>query len=363
MKANKGVSAVLGAIAVLALAACAGPTSSGSDGPDIGVGDWQPEFVDGVLQPLPDGFPSKQITLINPDEAGHDDGLYVRAIQAALEKISPVSIAVRDEGYPTFGTWAGIQTLQTEPGGNDGYLVLVTAMTGSGMDMLTEPITDEFGLTLDDLNPIIATEKTPFVLMSRADAPWSTYEELVKAAKDKPGSLRYMAAVGSQLDIAMTRLMSEGGWSTNKIPAGGSAEAGTIVAAGEGDITMLTPSVARAHLETGHGKVLLIISGEATAPKGYPDATTTAAIGLPDEPWGSLRGLIGSPDLPELHKAWLFELIKAASEQDVYKKRLAQLPGSLPVTVDGKEARIAIKNAVDFAEPIIRDLGLHYEQN
>lgn len=363
MKANKGVSAVVGTIALIALAACSGPTSPGSDNPDVEVGDWQPEYVDGVLQPLPDGFPNDQITLINPDEPGHDDGLYVRAIQNALEGISPVSIAVRDEGYPTFGTWAGIQTLQDEPGGNDGYLLLVTAMTGSGMDLLTEPITEEFGLDLDDLNPVIATEQTPFVLMSRADAPWSTYEEMVEAAKEDPGSMRYMAAVGSQLDIAMTRLMSEGGWSAHKIPAGGSAEAGTIIAAGEADITMLTPSVARAHLETERAKVLLIISGEETAPEGYPDATTTAAIGLPDEPWGSLRGFVGSPELPELHKAWLFELIKAASEQDVYKDRLAQLPGSQAVTVDGDEAETAIRDALKFAEPIIRELGLHYEQN
>lgn len=363
MKAHKGVSAILGTFAVLALVACS--STAPTEQPD-GGGDaesWTPEYVDGVLQPLPDGFPNEQITLINPDVASHDDGLYARAIQAALDGISPVSIAVRDEGYPTFGTWAGIQTLTSEPGGNEGYLMLITALTGSGMDLLTEPITDEFGLTLDDLNPVIATEQTPFVLMTRSDAPWDSYEEMVETAKANPGTLRYMAAVGSQLDIAMTRLQSEGGWDAQKIPAGGSDEAGTIVAAGEGDVTVLTPSVARAHLESGRGKVLLIVSSEMEAPEGYPDAVTTAAIGLPDEPWGSTRGFVASPEIPELHKEWLFELIRAASEQPVYAERLAQLPGSFAILLDGDEARTAIANAVDFAEPIIRELGLHYEQN
>jgi tripartite-type tricarboxylate transporter receptor subunit TctC len=355
------VSALLAGVALFALAACTASPTTGS-GPEE-VGDWVPVYEGGILQPLPDGFPNQAITLLNPDSPGHDDGLYARAIQSALEGISPVSIQVRDESYPTFGTWAGIQTLQTERGGTDGYFVMVAAMTGAGMDLLTEPITDEFGLTIDDLNPVIATERTPFVLLSRVDAPWSTYEELVEAAKADPGGLRYMATVGSQLDIAMTRIMSEGGWTAERIPSGGSDEAATVVGAGEADFTMLTPSVAKGHVDAGRGDVLLIVSGEDNAPDGYPDATTTAAIGLPNEPWGSVRGFVGAPELTELHKAWLFELIRAASEQDVYKERIASLPGSLPITMTSDEAKEAIINAVDFAEPIIRELGLHYEDN
>jgi len=361
MRTHKGVSAALAGVALLALAACSATPATGS-GPQA-VGDWKPVYEDGVLQPLPDGFPDQPITLLNPDSPGHDDGLYARSIQTALEDISPVSIQVRDESYPTFGTWAGIQTLQTESGGPDGYFVMVAAMTGAGMDLLTEPITDEFGLTIDDLNPVIATERTPFVLLSRADAPWKTYDELVAAAKADPGGLRYMATVGSQLDIAMTRIMTEGGWTAERIPSGGSDEAATVVGAGEADFTMLTPSVAKGHVDAGRGDVLLIISGDENAPDGYPDATTTAAIGLPDEPWGSVRGFVGAPGLSELHKAWLFELIKSASEQDVYKARLASLPGSLPITMTGGEAKEAITNAFAFAEPIIRELGLAFDQN
>lgn len=362
MKTHKGVSVVAAAIAIAALAGCSTGAVGTSD-PSAEVGDWQPEYVDGVLQPLPDGFPNKTITLLNADVAGHDDGLYARAIQSALKDISPVNIAVRDEGYPTFGTWAGIQTLQSESGGPDGYFVEVTAMTGSGMDLLTDPITEQFGLTIDDLNPIIATERTPFVLMSRANAPWKNYDEMVAAAKANPGGLRYMSTVGSQLDIAMTRLMKEGGWTAQIIPAGGSDEAATVVGSGEADFTMLTPSVARGHVEAGRGDVLLIVSGEAKAPDGYPDATTTAAIGLPDEPWGSLRGFVGAPELSPLHKAWLFELISQAADQKVYQDRIAQLPGSQLIIMNGDDTKKAIVNAVKFAEPIINELGLGVGQN
>src|SRR5260370_26761411 len=98
MRTHKGVSAALAGAALLALAACAATPTTGS-GPQE-VGDWQPVYEDGVLQPLPDGFPNQPITLLNPDSPGHDDGLYARSIQSALEDISPVSIQVRDESYP-----------------------------------------------------------------------------------------------------------------------------------------------------------------------------------------------------------------------------------------------------------------------
>ena len=52
------------------------------------------EFVKGVLQPLKDGFPNRPITLINADEAGSNDGIYGRVLQAALKGISPVDIIV-----------------------------------------------------------------------------------------------------------------------------------------------------------------------------------------------------------------------------------------------------------------------------
>jgi tripartite-type tricarboxylate transporter receptor subunit TctC len=253
--------------------------------------------------------------------------------------------------------------MQSEQDGKEGYLAMVTAMTGAGLDLLTEPIEDEFGMTVDDIQPVIATERTPFVLVSRADAPWSSYEELVEAAKADPGKLRYIASVGSQLDIAMTRLMAEGGWEAEKIPAGGSDEAATIVAAGEGDFTMLTPSVARTHTDAGKATVHLVISPEPEAPEGYPDATTTAAIGLADEPWGSLRGLVVAPEVPELHRTWLFELFKAGADEPAYKERVANLPGASQVILDGEQVRDEIDNALTFAEPIIRDLGLHHEQN
>jgi tripartite-type tricarboxylate transporter receptor subunit TctC len=345
------------------VAGCAADEDGNGDGDGTSNEGWTPEYVDGVLQPLPDGFPSEPLVLVNPDEPGHDDGLYARAMQSALESISPVPVEVQDQSYPTFGTWAGIQYIQDQPDGPEGYYAQVAAFVGSALDTLTEPIEDEFGMGLDDINPVIATELTPFVMVARADGPWQSYQELVDAATAQPGELRYMAASGSQLDIAMQRLMSEGGWTADTIPNASSTDAATAVAAGEGDFTMLTPSVARTHQEAGTVRVLLVISPNEQPPAGYEGAVTTAGIGLPDEPWGSQRGWMVAPETPQAHKDWLFELFRAGSEQPQMQERLDALPGSELVTLEPDEIRKMMEDGLAFSEPIIRDLGLHHDQN
>jgi tripartite-type tricarboxylate transporter receptor subunit TctC len=343
----------------------AGCAAENGDGNDNGASNegWTPEYVDGVLQPLPDGFPSEPIVLVNPDDPGHDDGLYARAMQSALESISPVPIEVQDQSYPTFGTWVGIQYMQTQPGGSDGYYAMVAAFVGTALDLQTEPIEAEFGMTYADLRPVIATERTPFVMVTRADAPWQTYDELVAAAKAAPGELRYIAATGSLLDIGMERLMSVGEWTANKIPAGASVEAATAVAAGEGDFTMLTPSVARSHEQAGRVRPLLVISPDEQPPAGYENAVTTGGLGLQDEPWVSYRGWIVAPETPQAHVDWLFELFRAGSEQPEPHERVDNLPGADVITLDAAELDKIMQDALTFAEPIVRDLGLHHEQN
>lgn len=355
-------NAVAAALVVLLAAGCGSrDNGSGGDGGASNEG-WTPEYKDGVLQPLPDGFPNRPITLLNADAPSHDDGLYARAMQTALKDISPVAIEVRDQNYPTFGTWAGIQYMQDQAGGKDGYICEVAAMVGASLDLLTEPIEKEFGMTIDDFNPVVVTEQTPFVLVTRSDAPWKSYQEMVDAAKASPGTVRYAAASGSLLDIATNRLMAAGSWSAKVIPMEASVDAATAVAAGEADFTMLTPSVARGHEQAGKVTAILVVSKEAKAPGDWSAAATTTSIGLPDEPWVSYRGFIVAPEVPKAHQDWLFELFKKGGEQAAPKERIANLPGAQSIILNGDETRKIVADAKVFAEPVIRELGLAYDQ-
>ena len=84
------------------------PSSEPSESVDLAT--WKPEFKDGVLQPLPSGWPNSPITLLNPDEAGSPDGLYTRTAVEAIRKVSPVKIEILDRSdFGTYGTWEALQ--------------------------------------------------------------------------------------------------------------------------------------------------------------------------------------------------------------------------------------------------------------
>lgn len=356
MKAGTRLATLFVVVGV-ALAGCGGSSGSSTAKP-ADAASWKPVFKNGVLQPLPDGFPKngKRLTLLNVDEAGSADGLYARAMQKALDKVSPVSVQVLDKPGADNGTWEGLKFMESQGDANEGYMVEVVAFTGAGLDFLTSPITKQYGYTVNDMNPVIATEKVPFVVATRGNAPFKTYQDLVAAAKANPGKLKYISAsVGSQLDIAMSALMQEGGWTAKKIPLQDSTQAATTLAAGAGDFGMELPDVVVGQFQAHKINVPLVVGDTASPP--FDQATTTKALGL-DEPWGSLRGWMASTKVSDLHRKWLYALLERATEQAGYKDRISGLPGAVPQKMDHDQVLAEVKNAMTIGKPILAKLGL-----
>jgi tripartite-type tricarboxylate transporter receptor subunit TctC len=319
--------------------------------------NWQPVFKDGKLQPLPDGFPNKPITILNGDEAGSSDGIYARTMQKALKNIAPVDLEVLDKPAGSGGNWASLKYMQSRPDAKDGYMLQVMAYTGASLDFIADTVAKEYGYKVEDMNPVIATERVPFVVVTRGNAPWNTYQDLVNAAKANPGKLKYISvSTGSQLDIGMMSLMDAGGWTAQKIPLQDNVQVATTIAAGQGDFSMELPDVIAGQYQAGKIKVPLVV-GE-NKPALFTNAQTTKDLGL-DEPWGSLRGLMATPETTALHRQWLFELFKAAQASSDYQQRLQTVPGATGVVYDHDEVMANIDNALKIATPILQRLKLY----
>jgi tripartite-type tricarboxylate transporter receptor subunit TctC len=350
--------AMVAAVATLCLiSACSvGSRQAATDDPSQAAA-WKPVFKDGKLQPLPDGFPNKPITILNGDEAGSSDGIYARTMQKALDKISPGTVEVLDKPAGSGGNWSSLKYVQSRPGGNDGYMVQVMAYTGASLDFIADTVAKDNGFKVDDMNPVIATERVPFVVVTRGNAPWNTYQDLVDAAKANPGKLKYIAvSTGSQLDIGMMSLMAAGGWTATKIPLKDNVAVATTIAAGQGDFSMELPDVIAGQYQAGKIKVPLVIGDQK--PALFTNAQTTKEIGL-DEPWGSLRGLMAAPGVTALHRQWLFELFKAAQASPAYQQRLQTVPGATGVVYDHDEVMANVQNAITIATPILKKLNLY----
>ena len=348
VRARRGkVVASLGAVALI-LAACGG----GSDDPEEPDDPAAEEAADGeaaeaeveeitfddngVLQPLADGFPEREITLVVVDDPGTRDAVYATDMQAALEEISPVDITISYEPSPQGGTIPTLADTMERNGGTEGYYPVVTTLVGTPTDMHIEPIEQDFGLGLDDINFVIATESQPYTLVQRADAPWGdTFEDLVAYAQENPGELRYLPpGVGSGHDIHMEWMMDGLGMEVQKIPTAGHQESLAAIGAGEGDFVNTRAELARQFEEDGRVEVLFQSTEEMPEPWATEDTEgrigTAAAyeeLGLDQIPWGIVLGYMIPAEAGDSHTQWLHELFKAGAATEGWQNRLNTIPG------------------------------------
>lgn len=344
------------ALVALSLAA-AGPASAQDE-------SWTPEYVDGVLQPLPDGFPSEPISLVVLDEPGSSDGVYARDMQSALRDISPVPIEVIDRGdVGTYPTWEAINWTLDQPGGEEGYYPLVYVLPGTVLDLHTVPIERDLGMTLEDLNFINVTEVTPYVVTSRKDAPWGdSFEALVEYAKENPGEVTYLSrSPGSGGYTAMERYMELQGIEFDKRVGGSHNEIQSAIGAGVADVGITQVETALTHWDAGRIEILMVTGDQRAGPPW--DAVPSAAdMGMAGEPWAQNRGFAVAQEVPDLHRDWLFELFRAGAETEEFKEARLRLPGNALVMLDHDETVALAERAMEISEPVIRKLGIHWDQ-
>jgi tripartite-type tricarboxylate transporter receptor subunit TctC len=326
--------------------------------------EWTPQYDGEELQPLADGFPERPIVIINTDDAGSPDGIYARTMQQILNSgISPVRVNVLDRPSTSFGTWEALQFAVGEPGGDSGHALVVMTVPASALDLLTVDLESELGMGIDDLNVVITTEEIPYVMISRKGAPWgSSYDDMIAYAKENPGKVRYLSReVGSAVDITMEWLFGEEGVEVEKIIGGSMQEIGIAVAAGEVDIAMVFAEVALTHFQNDRAEVLLMTGDDPIEP--WTDKPVMSqVVDSKDVQWGRVIGLATPSSVPDQHRAWLAELVRKATENERYQERGASLPGRALRMRNAEEAATLAQRITDLADPIVRELNLHHEQ-
>jgi tripartite-type tricarboxylate transporter receptor subunit TctC len=325
----------------------------------------QGNFVDGKLQPLADGFPSRAITLVIADSPGSREGVWASTIQSALREVSPVDVLISNEEAPTWGTWYTIGDVATREGGLEGYYVVGMTIPGMVSDLVVEPITADTGLTAEDMNVVIVTETIPYVGVQRKDAPWGrTFDDMVKYAKENPGKVSYISnQVGSGNDIAMEWVLSQLGIKVNKIPAPNTEAQAATMGAGEGDFA-LTQAPAAMQLYQGDRIDVTFVTGDAVpAPwNDDPNVVSATEYGLPPAPFGIVEGILVPKAVPEEHVAWLADLFRAAAKTDTYMKREETVPGLKVGIIERDEANEMKMKVLGYVDPVVRELGMHVDQ-
>ena len=321
------------------------------------------EFVKGVLQPLPDGFPNRSLVIMVIDDPGSSDSVYAMQLSEAAKKISPVPIVIEHrQDFSNYGLWEGIAWTKDQGKlGSDGYISFVFGVPGNIMDLLVIDMKKEVGVDQNDLRFVVSAENTPYFLHQRANAPWgNTVQDLVAYAKKNPGTVRYISGgAGGGQDAAMQWYIKGLGFTVKEIIGGGADARALAVAAGEGDVTVSRPESILPHFQGGKVKVLMV-GGSEPAPPPWEGVPTAASLGLKGDPYGTYRSLGTIAQVPKDHLVWLKTLFTAAAKDKQFVDNRKSIPGLVYKIRSEEEMLKLSQDAYDFSLPIMKERGVYW---
>jgi len=218
-------------------------------------------------------FPSRPIRLIVPWPPAGNVDITARAIAPALSEILGQQVVVDNKP----GAAGRIGCSEVAKATADGY----TLVLGSTGTMTAGPAVWK-NLSFDPLKDFVAVgaiQSVPIVLTAAPKAPFSTYAEFAKLAKEKPGQVTIASAgSGSSNHLALELLMKQTGLRVLHVPYKGSGPAISDVIGSQvnGMMDQLTASIG--HIREGRMKALAI-----TSPKRsplLPEVPTLAELGV-----------------------------------------------------------------------------------
>ena len=129
-----------------------------------------------------------------------------------------------------------------------------------------------------DFVPVALVAEVPTVLVVRADSAWKNLEDMVKAAKAKPESIKQaLAGTGTVGHLAGEMLSKKANFKVLSVPYKGAAPAITDLLGGQTDYMFATPPSVLGMLQGGKLKALAVTSSQRL--KVLPTVPTVAEQG------------------------------------------------------------------------------------
>jgi tripartite-type tricarboxylate transporter receptor subunit TctC len=219
-------------------------------------------------------YPDKPITLVVPFPAGGAVDTLGRIFAESISAQTGQSVIVENKG----GANGNIGTEAVVRSAPDGYTVLLAA-NGLATNPAIYPKRTFNELT--DLRPVAYVGYAPLILVVAADSPHKTLDGLIKAAKDKPGSISFASSgSGSAPHLASELLRLTSGADMVHVPYKGGAPAKLDLVTGRVSFMLLNPLEAVPQVEAGKLRALMVDS-DARLPQ-LPDVPTAKELGHPE---------------------------------------------------------------------------------
>ncbi len=218
------------------------------------------------------GFPNKPVKLIVTYPPGGSSDLMARIMGQKLNEHwgQPVII----ESKPGAAGSIGMEFAARQPA--DGYTFVIGNLGPASVN----PLISKLPYSMDkDFIPVALTATGPNILVVPANSPFKTLNELVSAARAKPGTLNFATSgPGSMSHLAGELMMRQGNIKMAAIPYKGGGLAVIDVIAGQVQMIVSDALPVAQHLKSGKLRPLAITSAKRSPL--FPEIPTFAEGGL-----------------------------------------------------------------------------------
>jgi tripartite-type tricarboxylate transporter receptor subunit TctC len=294
-------------------------------------------------------WPTKRVTVIVPFTAGSATDIMARTVAKQLSEQLGQPFVV--ENRPGAGGTIGMAAVARAEA--DGHTILIHSSSYT-ITPTTYPATPYD--TVRDLTGITTLALLPQVLVISPDKGIKTVQDLVRAAKAKPGGMNYASAgVGTATQLNAERFRMGAGIEVVHVPFKGTPEALTEVIAGRVDY-YFCPVNAVLQLVSDK-KLLGLAMGSSKRSAALPDLQTTLEAGVPNSDYNFWVGMAVPSKTPRevvsrLHQA----TIKALDDKEV-RASMAKL-GAEPMPMGLDEFATYIRNEVKTNATLVKAAGI-----
>ena len=234
-------------------------------------------------------YPEKPIRLVVPFAPGGGTDLIARTLAAEMSKDLGQQVII--DNKPGAGTIIGTDSVAKSPA--DGYnIVIATFAHAVNPSMMPKmPFNTDKAFA-----PITLVCKGPNSLVVRADSPYKSVQDILTAAKAKPGGLTYASqGNGTSAHLAGEMFDNLAKVSMTHVPYRGAGPAITDLLGGQVDMIFGTAAAVASFVESGKLRPLGLTSpGPANALKGIPEIAQSVP-GYAVESWYGLYAPAGTP--------------------------------------------------------------------
>ena len=263
-----------------------------------------------------DTFPSKEIRLVVPWNAGGSNDIAARSLADVLMK---KGVRVIVDNVPGATGSIGMQKVANAPA--DGYTIGMG--TSSTLALMAQGLTP---LKSEQFTPIARVTTDPLTLLVPANGPLGTLDAFVAHVKKNPGKVSVGTPGSNNLNHIFAVMAGRVAASeVNVIPYTGGSKVVADLAGKQIDAAVLKPGESKGQIDGGLVKPIGVFANERL--KVFPDVPTFKEKGYDVFPYGPLvqmAYLVAPAKLPEPVRVKLTKLFQDAIQSAEFKGVAAQ---------------------------------------